>query len=70
MKYRGGWPRLEHLSADYARDYGTTTMCPCGLKARSTVLLYFPDLSVLMSPVCKHFRNGYVDRYRRRHKIL
>ena len=29
-------------------------------------LLYFPDLSVLMSSVCKHFRNGYVDRYRRR----
>ena len=25
MKYRGGWPRLVHLSADYARDSGTTT---------------------------------------------
>ena len=37
MKHRGGWPRLVHLSADYARDSGTTTMCPCGLKARSTV---------------------------------
>ena len=37
MKYRGGWPRLVHLSADYARDSGTTTMCPCGLKARYTV---------------------------------
>ena len=37
MKYRGGWPRLMHLSADYARDSGTTTMCPCGLKARYTV---------------------------------
>ena len=24
-------------SADYARDSGTTTMCPCGLKARYTV---------------------------------
>ena len=34
MTYRGGWPRLVHLSADYARDFGTTTMCPCGLKAR------------------------------------
>ena len=33
MKYTGGWPRLVHLSADYARDSGTTTMCPCGLKA-------------------------------------
>ena len=32
MKYRGGWPRLVHLSADYSRDYGTTTTCPCGLK--------------------------------------
>ena len=32
MKYRGGWPRLVHLSADYARDSGTTTMSPCGLK--------------------------------------
>ena len=37
MKYRGGWPRLVHLSADYARDSGTTTMCPCGLKARYTM---------------------------------
>ena len=26
-----------HLSADYARDSGTTTMCPCGLKARYNV---------------------------------
>ena len=34
MKYRGGWPRLVHLSANYARDSETTTMCPCGLKAR------------------------------------
>ena len=25
------------ISADYARDSGTTTMCPCGLKARYTV---------------------------------
>ena len=37
MKYRGGWPRLLHLSVDYVRDSGTTTMCPCGLKARCTV---------------------------------
>ena len=37
MKYRGGWPRLVHLSADYARDSGTTTMCPWGLKAIYTV---------------------------------
>ena len=37
MKYRGGWPRLVHLSADYVRDSGTTTMCPCGLRARYTV---------------------------------
>ena len=29
--------RLVHHSADYARDSGTTTMCPCGLKARYTV---------------------------------
>ena len=34
MKYRGGWPRLVHLSADHARDSGTTTTCSCGLKAR------------------------------------
>ena len=26
-------PRLAHLSAAYARDSSTTTMCPCGLKA-------------------------------------
>ena len=32
-----GWPRLVHLSADYARDSGTTTMCPCGSTARYTV---------------------------------
>ena len=38
MKYRGGWPRLIHLSADYARYSGTTTMCPCGLNTRYTVL--------------------------------
>ena len=25
MKYRGGWPRLVHLSADYATYSGTTT---------------------------------------------
>ena len=30
MKYRGGWPRLMHRSADYARDSGITTMCACG----------------------------------------
>ena len=29
--------RLVHLSADYARDSGKTSMCPCGLKARYTV---------------------------------
>ena len=34
--------RLVHLSADYARDSGTTTMCPCGLKARYTVQLCCP----------------------------
>ena len=29
-------------------------------------LPYFPDLWILMSPACKHFRtNGYIDRYRR-----
>ena len=33
----GGWPRLINLSADYARHSGTTTMCPCGLKASYTV---------------------------------
>ena len=37
MKYRGGWPRLVHLAADYSRDSGTTTMCPRGLKARYTM---------------------------------
>ena len=37
MKYIGGWLRLVHLSADYARDSETTTMCPCGLKARYTL---------------------------------
>ena len=32
-----GWPRLEYLTADYARDSGTTTMCPWGLKAKYTM---------------------------------
>ena len=31
MKYRGGWPRLVHRSADYARDSGACTICSCGL---------------------------------------
>ena len=42
MKHRGGWPKLVQLSANYARDSGTTTMCPCGLKARYTVQSYCP----------------------------
>ena len=33
---------LVHLSADYARDSGTTTMCPCRLKAKYTVQLCCP----------------------------
>ena len=38
MTYRRGWPlRLVHLSTVYPRDSGTTTTCPCGLKARYTV---------------------------------
>ena len=37
MKYKGGRPGLVHLSAENARDSGTITMCPCGLKARYTV---------------------------------
>ncbi|KAK2189444.1 hypothetical protein NP493_106g01008 [Ridgeia piscesae] len=36
VKYRR-MAKVVHLSADYARDSGTTTMCPCGLKARYTV---------------------------------
>ena len=58
MKYRGGWPMLVHLSADYARDSGTTTMCPRRLKARYTVQL-------CCSPSC-------MDRglYRRQVKTL
>ena len=50
-KYRGGWPRLVHLSADYARDSGTTTMCPCGLKARYNVHSCCP-------PSCTELRPG------------
>ena len=37
MKYKEGWPRLVHLSTDYTRDSGTTTMCTGGLKGRYTV---------------------------------
>ena len=33
----GQYLRLVHLSADYTRDSGTTTMCPCGLKTRYTM---------------------------------
>ena len=50
MKYRGGWPRLVHLSADYARDSGTTTMCPCRLKARYTVQSCCPPSSTEPRP--------------------
>ena len=31
---------LMYLSADFARDSETTTMCPCGLKARYTVQIW------------------------------
>ena len=34
MKYRWGWLKLVHLSADCAGDSGTTIMCQCGLKAK------------------------------------
>ena len=44
MKYRGGWLRKVQLSANYARDSGTTTMCPCGLKAKYTVQPCCPPL--------------------------
>ena len=30
MKYRAGGPRLVHLSGDYVRDSGTTTINPRG----------------------------------------
>ena len=37
-------PRLGQSFGDYARDSGTTTMCPCGLQAiytvQSSTLLY------------------------------
>ena len=42
MKYRGRWPRLVHLSADYARDSGTTTVSPCGSEARHTMQSCYP----------------------------
>ena len=31
MKYTLVWPMLVHLSTDYTRDSGTTTMCACGV---------------------------------------
>ena len=39
MKYKGGWPRLVHLSADYVRDSGTTTTCPFKGKIYRAILL-------------------------------
>ena len=42
--------RLVHLSADYARDSGTTTMCPCGLKARYTVQSCCPPFYTELRP--------------------
>ena len=41
-KYRGGWPRLVHLSAHYARDSGTTTMWSCKIYREIvlSILLY------------------------------
>ena len=50
MKYIEGWPRLVHLSADYVRDSGTTTMCPCGLKARCIVQSCCPPSSTEPRP--------------------
>jgi len=49
MKYRGGWARSMHLSADYARDSGTTTTC--GLKARYTVQSCCPPSYTEPKPV-------------------
>ena len=37
LKYRGGWPRLAHLSADYPRESGTITVYPRESKARPTI---------------------------------
>ncbi|KAK2186303.1 hypothetical protein NP493_206g01015 [Ridgeia piscesae] len=51
MKYRGRWPRLVHLSADYTRDSGTITMCPCSLKARYTVQSCCPPSYTELKPV-------------------
>ena len=51
MKYRGGWPRLVHLSVDYARYSGTTTMCPYGVKIYPVIvlstLLYGPEARIV-----------------------
>ena len=44
VKYRGGWPRQVHLSADYARYSAITTMCTCGLKVIYTVQSCCPEL--------------------------
>ena len=45
----GGWQRLVHLSANYARDSGTTTS-PCGLKARYTMQLCCPPSYMELRP--------------------
>ena len=44
MKYRGGWLRLVHRLADYVRDSGTTTMCPCWIKARHAMRALHPPI--------------------------
>ena len=67
MKYRGGWPRLVHLSADYVRDSGTTTMCPCGLKARYTVQSCCPPSYMEPRPgecthMCSIMRITWMDK--------
>ena len=50
MKYRG-WPKLVHLLADYARDSGTTTLCPCGFNWQ-----YIPCNRAICSPIRTVYR--------------
>ena len=52
-------PRLVHLSADYARDSGTTTIYPRGLKASYTVQSFCPHSYTELRPgeCMRHLRS-------------
>jgi hypothetical protein len=48
LRYREGWPMHVHLSADYARDSGTNTMCLHMSKTRSIGQSCYPPYNTVL----------------------